>query len=280
MNAQSMRPGSILATQGQSRLHRAADDDDQEGNIGGGGSSGEKCKAIDHTPQNGYSSGSDAQRGWVDADGSDDAAQGHRGSGSGGGAGLGTVGNQPGIDSPTPLRRTRKRGRSLRKNVLLRTRGVLMSGINGLGIITPGMVLGSQDINPNISQLTPPPSSMTHHSVGEVDRSITPATSTGPGGTKLTNGVSGSEGARLTPISGYSSTSPAFPSTFIDGPWLPRRDAVDPLADTVWWGWAIMFSTWMVFVVGMGSVLGVWEWAWDVGDVSCSQRARCTFHGK
>ena len=24
--------------------------------------------------------------------------------------------------------------------------------------------------------------------------------------------------------------------------------------------------TWIVFVVGMGSCLGVWSWAWDVGD--------------
>ena len=255
MNAQSMRPGSILATQGQSRLHRAADDDDKEGNGGEGGSLGEKCKPIDQPPQSGYSSGSDAQRGWVDADGSDDGAPSHHGA-------LAGVGNQPGVDPPTPIRRTRKRGRSLRKNVLLRTRGVLMSSINGLGIITPGMVLGSLNIEPNTSQPAPPPT--THHS--EEADCITPATSTGPG-TKLTNGVGGSESVRLTPISGYSSTSPALPSTFIDGPWLPRRDAVDPLADTVWWGWAILFSTWMVFVVGMGSVLGVWEWAWDVGDV-------------
>ncbi|KAI5780324.1 hypothetical protein DFH27DRAFT_468603, partial [Peziza echinospora] len=44
----------------------------------------------------------------------------------------------------------------------------------------------------------------------------------------------------------------------------PPRDPVDPLADTVWWGWAILFGTWAVFVMGMGSVLGVWEWVLDV----------------
>ncbi|KAK6363281.1 hypothetical protein TWF730_000721 [Orbilia blumenaviensis] len=33
-------------------------------------------------------------------------------------------------------------------------------------------------------------------------------------------------------------------------------------ADTVWWGWAVLITTWVVFVVGMGSVLGIWDWAW------------------
>ncbi|KAF3930732.1 hypothetical protein ABW19_dt0209683 [Dactylella cylindrospora] len=36
---------------------------------------------------------------------------------------------------------------------------------------------------------------------------------------------------------------------------------VDP-ADTVWWGWVLLGVTWVVFVVGMGSVLGIWDWAW------------------
>ncbi|KAK6509510.1 hypothetical protein TWF481_004250 [Arthrobotrys musiformis] len=33
-------------------------------------------------------------------------------------------------------------------------------------------------------------------------------------------------------------------------------------ADTVWWGWVVLLTTWVVFVVGMGSVLGIWDWAW------------------
>ncbi|KAK6357043.1 hypothetical protein TWF718_001374 [Orbilia javanica] len=33
-------------------------------------------------------------------------------------------------------------------------------------------------------------------------------------------------------------------------------------ADTVWWGWVVLITTWVVFVVGMGSVLGIWDWAW------------------
>jgi hypothetical protein len=37
-------------------------------------------------------------------------------------------------------------------------------------------------------------------------------------------------------------------------------------SETEWWGWVILIMTWIVFVVGMGSCLGVWSWAWDVGE--------------
>lgn len=37
-------------------------------------------------------------------------------------------------------------------------------------------------------------------------------------------------------------------------------------SETEWWGWVILICTWLVFVVGMGSCLGVWSWAWDVGE--------------
>jgi hypothetical protein len=50
----------------------------------------------------------------------------------------------------------------------------------------------------------------------------------------------------------------------------PSRIATSPAphnpSDTEYWGWIILFSTWIVFVVGMGSCLGVWSWAWDVGE--------------
>lgn len=36
-------------------------------------------------------------------------------------------------------------------------------------------------------------------------------------------------------------------------------------SETEWWGWVILIVTWVVFVVGIGSVFGVWSWAWDVG---------------
>lgn len=37
-------------------------------------------------------------------------------------------------------------------------------------------------------------------------------------------------------------------------------------SETRWWGWLILVVTWIVFVVGMGSCLEVWSWAWDVGE--------------
>lgn len=37
-------------------------------------------------------------------------------------------------------------------------------------------------------------------------------------------------------------------------------------SETAWWGWVVLIVTWIVFVVGMGSCLGVWSWAWDVGE--------------
>ncbi|KAF2145039.1 uncharacterized protein K452DRAFT_133930 [Aplosporella prunicola CBS 121167] len=36
--------------------------------------------------------------------------------------------------------------------------------------------------------------------------------------------------------------------------------------ETEWWGWVVLVVTWVVFVVGMGSCLDVWSWAWDVGE--------------
>ncbi|KAL5895264.1 hypothetical protein ACKVWC_000486 [Pyricularia oryzae] len=35
--------------------------------------------------------------------------------------------------------------------------------------------------------------------------------------------------------------------------------------ETERWGWIILFITWFVFVMGMGSVTGIWTWVWDVG---------------
>ncbi|KAL2023864.1 hypothetical protein VTK56DRAFT_641 [Thermocarpiscus australiensis] len=46
---------------------------------------------------------------------------------------------------------------------------------------------------------------------------------------------------------------------------LPPPDADWDYSETEWWGWIILVVTWAVFVIGMGSCLGVWSWAWDVG---------------
>ncbi|OHE91900.1 hypothetical protein CORC01_12809 [Colletotrichum orchidophilum] len=46
---------------------------------------------------------------------------------------------------------------------------------------------------------------------------------------------------------------------------LPPNDAEIDYSDTEWWGWVVLIVTGLVFVMGMGSVFGVWSWAWDVG---------------
>jgi hypothetical protein len=46
---------------------------------------------------------------------------------------------------------------------------------------------------------------------------------------------------------------------------LPAADADHDYSETEWWGWVVLVVTWFVFVTGMGSCLGVWSWAWDVG---------------
>ncbi|KAH7138973.1 hypothetical protein B0J11DRAFT_31788 [Dendryphion nanum] len=49
----------------------------------------------------------------------------------------------------------------------------------------------------------------------------------------------------------------------------PTETALDDewdYSETEWWGWVVLIVTWIVFVVGMGSCLGVWGWAWDVGE--------------
>ena len=47
---------------------------------------------------------------------------------------------------------------------------------------------------------------------------------------------------------------------------LPAPDAEWDYSATEWWGWVVLIVTWVVFVTGMGSCLGVWSWAWDVGE--------------
>lgn len=37
-------------------------------------------------------------------------------------------------------------------------------------------------------------------------------------------------------------------------------------SETRAWGWVLLVTTWIVFVVGMGSCFGIWSWAWDVGE--------------
>ncbi|KAI1003240.1 hypothetical protein K3495_g4964 [Podosphaera aphanis] len=47
---------------------------------------------------------------------------------------------------------------------------------------------------------------------------------------------------------------------------LPAPTGEWDYSETEWWGWVLLFITWIVFVTGMGSCFGVWSWAWDVGE--------------
>ncbi|OAA66233.1 hypothetical protein ISF_04071 [Cordyceps fumosorosea ARSEF 2679] len=46
---------------------------------------------------------------------------------------------------------------------------------------------------------------------------------------------------------------------------IPNSEADWDYAETEWWGWVVLTVTWLVFVIGMGSCLDIWSWAWDVG---------------
>lgn len=59
--------------------------------------------------------------------------------------------------------------------------------------------------------------------------------------------------------------SPKSPLSTVAAEVLPSPEEWD-YTDTGWWGWVVLGVTWIVFVVGMGSCLGVWSWAWDVGE--------------
>ena len=68
---------------------------------------------------------------------------------------------------------------------------------------------------------------------------------------------------RKVPVKAKSPLSPApLISTHVPEEEVPEWD----YSETEWWGWIILVVTWVVFVVGMGSCLGVWSWAWDVGE--------------
>ncbi|KAI1131998.1 hypothetical protein F5Y10DRAFT_27274 [Nemania abortiva] len=49
-------------------------------------------------------------------------------------------------------------------------------------------------------------------------------------------------------------------------PSLANMDSgIHDYSETEWWGWVVLIVTWFVFILGMGSCLNIWSWAWDVG---------------
>ena len=89
---------------------------------------------------------------------------------------------------------------------------------------------------------------------------VGPPTSSGsdsyfpPGGSSLARRRSGQKPKSPLSIGGLAASP------------LPAPDDEWDYSETEWWGWVVLIVTWIVFVTGMGSCLGVWSWAWDVGE--------------
>lgn len=64
-----------------------------------------------------------------------------------------------------------------------------------------------------------------------------------------------SKKSRSSPLSHNMTTLAAFP-----------EPEPHDYTETEYWGWVILFVTWLTFTVGMGSCLEIWSWAWDVGE--------------
>ncbi|KAK1059760.1 hypothetical protein LTR12_000892 [Friedmanniomyces endolithicus] len=69
----------------------------------------------------------------------------------------------------------------------------------------------------------------------------------------------------LKPISKHHPRSPLSHTVSSSPLYSPSPPAHD-YTETAYWGWVILFATWLTFTVGMGSCLEIWSWAWDVGE--------------
>jgi len=93
------------------------------------------------------------------------------------------------------------------------------------------------------------------------DTQIAPVNSSYPTAntTTATTGSSSSDERHEKSPSASSLSSSSF---FDDEHWrrvIRRRG--NGLNDTVWWGYFLLLTTWIVFVLGIGGVCGVWEWS-------------------
>lgn len=89
-----------------------------------------------------------------------------------------------------------------------------------------------------------------------------------PGKASFSSGSSTSDGyfpPQVGTLPRRARHSPKSPLSTVASEALPSPEAWD-YSETRWWGWVVLIVTWIVFVVGMGSCLGVWSWAWDVGE--------------
>ena len=85
-----------------------------------------------------------------------------------------------------------------------------------------------------------------------------PLTTTTTSGRNGPSSSSSDERNNKSPGSSISSSS-----LFDDEQWkrVVRNRARDGLHDTVWWGYCLLLMTWIVFVMGIGGVCGIWEWS-------------------
>jgi hypothetical protein len=81
-----------------------------------------------------------------------------------------------------------------------------------------------------------------------------------PGSTLQASSRSASRPHRSRPHRPSPLTRTPVPSSHSD------NDFEHPYAETEYWGWVLLATTWIVFTVGMGSCLDVWSWAWNVGN--------------
>jgi hypothetical protein len=60
-----------------------------------------------------------------------------------------------------------------------------------------------------------------------------------------------------------SASSISSSSFFDDEHWrrVIRKREQNGLRDTVQWGYFLLLTTWVVFVLGIGGVCGVWDWS-------------------
>jgi hypothetical protein len=78
--------------------------------------------------------------------------------------------------------------------------------------------------------------------------------------TATTTGSSSSDERQEKSPSASSISSSSF---FDDEHWrrVIRKREQNGLKDTVQWGYFLLVTTWVVFVLGIGGVCGVWEWS-------------------
>lgn len=175
---------------------------------------------------------------------------------------------------PTAQRKQRRRGRSLRKTALLRPgRGTAdgvpaLPGVPGATLSVPAgaavpLVNGNGNVSTGVgARRTSSPGSLKLPS----PVLSSPATVI-IAGSAIYDSADEDEGSAYRGGGGVSRYGRGRSGSVIMVMPRTRQEEIESASDTAYWGWVLGGITWVVFVVGMGSVLGIWEWAWDVPDV-------------